>query len=271
LGGENAQPPKVGSLDRSVGRSAFGGEADLYHRARPGYAAPVFEHIGARAVPMPRVLEIGAGTGLATQGLLQFQPRRLVLLEPDERLCRTLADRFSDAKAEVICGTFPETEVEGPFDLVACAAAFHWMDPVPALALVQTLVAPGGVWAMWWNCYFGHGNGEFSSRMADLMVEHDIALPPSYRGTRHYALDTDHHTARLAMAGFSGIEHFVLHETVQSDSAEVQALFQTFSFISTLPEVRRARVLERIAESVETEFGGQAPMVVATALYSATC
>jgi SAM-dependent methyltransferase len=260
-----------GPLDRAVGRSAFGGEAELYDHARSGYAPALFEHLARRAVPAPRILEIGAGTGLATQGLLQCRPVRLTLVEPDDRLCRFLVDKFGPSGAEVVCGTFPEANVEGPFDLITCAAAFHWMDPVSALARVRTLLAPGGVWVMWWNCYFGHGDGKFSTRMADLMAEHDIALPPSYRGTRHYALDTDHHTATLTKAGYSGIEHFVLHETVQSDSAEVQALFQTFSFISTLPEVRRARVLERIAESVETEFGGRAPMVVATALYSATC
>ncbi|NUS54743.1 MAG: SAM-dependent methyltransferase, partial [Streptomycetaceae bacterium] len=60
---------------------SFGEAADLYERYRPGYPAALYAHIAA-AVPGPRVLEIGAGTGIATRQLLAVG-LDVVALEPD--------------------------------------------------------------------------------------------------------------------------------------------------------------------------------------------
>ena len=121
-------------LDRQTGRSAFGGNAQGYHQSRSGYPQELFDHLASRTAPCPRALEIGAGSGLATEGLATLEPSRLALIEPDSRLCDFLRDRFAQPDLAIINGTFPEVAVEGPFDLVACAAAFHWIEPEPALA-----------------------------------------------------------------------------------------------------------------------------------------
>ena len=136
-------PDNSGQLDRLVGRSAFGIDAAGYHMARSGYSGELFEHLAMIAAPGPRILEIGAGTGLATEGLLRCSPSLLTLVEPDPRLCEVLADRFSGQGADVICGTFPETIPQGKYDLIACAAAFHWMEPALALAGVPMTNMPG--------------------------------------------------------------------------------------------------------------------------------
>src|SRR3546814_814536 len=115
-------PGNSGKLDRLVGRSAFGADATGYHDARSGYPDELFSYLSRLAVPNPRILEIGAGTGHATQGLLTLGPSRLTVVEPDPRLCQFLQDRFSSSNSHVVCGTFPGVDVEGPFDLIACAA-----------------------------------------------------------------------------------------------------------------------------------------------------
>lgn len=48
---------------------SFGSDAWLYDRARPGYPDALFAHIGGRLTGQ-RVLEVGAGTGKATSGLI---------------------------------------------------------------------------------------------------------------------------------------------------------------------------------------------------------
>jgi SAM-dependent methyltransferase len=258
-------------LDRSDGRSIFGADASGYHQSRQGYPAALFEQLRSRVTASPAMLEIGAGTGLASSELLKFDPRHLTIVEPDAELCRFLDERFGDQPATVIRGAFPDVSLDGQFDLVACAAAFHWMQPEAALAKVRSLLVPGGTWAMWWNCYFGHGASDALAEHAHrLFSEEGIALPPSYSGGSHYALDRDRQVAQLEQAGFSDVEH-VVYRTARAFTPEQAAdLYRTFSFIRLLPDASRDRILARIAEIVATDLGGKAQGTVVTSLYSAT-
>jgi len=53
---------------RELLRSTFDEAAELYHRARPGYPAALFDDLAELTSIRPgsRVLEIGPGTGQAT-------------------------------------------------------------------------------------------------------------------------------------------------------------------------------------------------------------
>lgn len=267
---ESVQPDIAVPLDRQVGRSAFGGDASSYHDARSGYSPEIFDYLSKRAVASPRVLEIGAGTGLASQGLLGCSPRDLTLVEPDSRLCSFLEQRFAGSAVRVICGVFPDVEVAGTFDLVVCAAAFHWMEPVAALGQIKSLLTPGGIWAMWWNCYFGHGMDDaFAERVAYILDDERVVLPPSYNGPSHYALDVEHHVHRLHEAGFGEVEHLLFRTLRQYDVRQVRALYQSFSFVHVLPPDVQTRILDRISDSVTTDFGGLASSVVVTSFFAA--
>lgn len=260
-----------GNLDRSVGRSAFGGDAAGYHDSRSGYPDKLFDCLSVRLAGNPRILEIGAGTGLATQGLLTCAPGRLALVEPDPRLCEFLRGRFPADGVDVVCGTFPDAAVSGPFDLVACAAAFHWMEPVAALKRIRELLAPGGSLAIWWNCYFGHGEPDpFGDRVSQVLAAHDVALPPSYQGRRHYALDAGLHSAQLEAGGFHDVTHRVFREQRPLDAPQARALYQTFSFISQLPEATRESIFDEITGLIERDFAGRAQSLVVTSLYTAS-
>jgi SAM-dependent methyltransferase len=258
-------------LDRSDGRSIFGTDAAGYHQSRPGYPPALFEHLQSRVPRSPAILEIGAGTGLASSELLKFEPCHLTIVEPDAELCRFLDDRFRDAAVTVLQGTFPDVAIDGQFDLAACAAAFHWMDPEAALAKVRSLLAPGGTWAMWWNCYFGHGESDPLAEHAHrLLREEKVALPPSYVGGNHYALDRDWHVGQLERAGFSDIEHAVFRTARTLSPEQAADLYRTFSFIRLLSAEAQERILNRIAEIVATKLGGQAEATVVSSLYMAT-
>lgn len=267
----SAQSGGPGRLDRQVGRSAFGTDVDGYHGARSGYPADLFEYLSRRLAPSPRILEIGAGTGLATEGLVGCNPQRLALLEPDARLCKFLESRFAPNGAKVVCGAFPESAIAGPFDLIACAAAFHWMEPGDALASARSLLAPGGVWAMWWNCYFGHGEDDaFAASVAQVLMEEGVALAPSYHGANHYALDTGHLSGLLQQAEFRAVEHVLYRTPREYDVQGARDLCASFSFVRVLPQETRIRVLDRIASKVRDEHGGLAPGIVVTSLYAAS-
>lgn len=122
-----------------LGRT-FDSVAELYERSRPGYPEELFEALGAPG----RALEIGAGTGQATRGLLA-RGWDVVALEPGPELAR-IARR--ETGAEVVGATFEEWDGDGPFDLVLAATSWHWLDPGVAYPKAARLLRPGGTLAI---------------------------------------------------------------------------------------------------------------------------
>lgn len=123
----------------TLGRT-FDSVAELYEKSRPGYPVELFEALGEPG----RALEIGAGTGQATRGLLA-RGWQVVALEPGPELAR-VARRVTGA--EVVGTTFEEWAGDGPFDLVLAATSWHWLDPAVAYPKAARLLRPGGTLAI---------------------------------------------------------------------------------------------------------------------------
>lgn len=161
-------------LDRSFGREAFGLDPANYHAARPAYPEIVWTTLREQAGLREGIdiLEIGAGTGLATQHLLAARPRRLVAVEPDARLAGFLAERL--AGIDVVDLPFEETVLSpASFDLVASATAFHWLDAVPSLRRIHELLRRGGSVALFWNTFGDAGRPDaFHEATKHLFVGH---------------------------------------------------------------------------------------------------
>lgn len=255
-------------LERDAGSALFGADAAGYHAGRIGYPDELYDAVLARAVPSPRVLEIGAGTGLATEALLERQPAALTVVEPAPELVAFLRQRLVDPRLTFVTSGFLEAPVEGPFDLMVCAAAFHWMEPHAALARIRSLLTTGGIWAMWWNSYRNSGIGDpLADAITPLLA--DIALPPSDSLTAHYSLDSAMHVKMLTDAGFTGVEHHVYRRERVLSTAQVRTLYASYSYVRALAEDQRAALLDAIDDLVETRFAGAAPNVTLTSCYSA--
>lgn len=124
---------------RPLGRT-FDSVAELYERSRPRYPGELFEALGVPG----RALEVGAGTGQATRGLLA-RGWSVVALEPGPELAR-VARRVTGA--QVVGATFEEWDGDGPFDLVLAATSWHWLDPAVAYPKAARLLRPGGTLAV---------------------------------------------------------------------------------------------------------------------------
>lgn len=259
----------VEQLAKAAGRSVFGTDPDGYHAGRVGYPDDLYDGLFARCAANPDILEIAAGTGLATEALLARNPASLLLVEADPELAVYLAKRFADPRVRIVNGAFPDTPFDGKFDLAITAAAFHWMEPSAALARVRQVLRPGGVWSMWWNSYRNPGIGDVFADATVPLLD-GIALPPSMTSTQHYSLDIALHTQTLLDAGFIDIQHHVYRLERVLDAAQVRALYASYSFVRALPENQRIALLDRLTNLVETEFAGKAPNFILTAAYSAT-
>ncbi len=68
-------------------RTTFNEVAELYDKVRPHYPELLFQELAslARLPASARILEIGAGTGIATEPLLQ-KGYQVIALEPGEEL-----------------------------------------------------------------------------------------------------------------------------------------------------------------------------------------
>ncbi len=251
-------------LARSDGHAIFGADAAGYHAGRLGYPDELYNIVVRDARD---ILEIGPGTGLVTEALLARNVRRVVAVEPSSDLVAFTRARLPDPRLTLVTAAFPDGEIAGGFDLAVCAAAFHWMEPVAALAQVRALLVPSGRWAMWWNSYRNHGVGDaLADRITPLLA--GIALPPSDTLHRHYSLDVDRQIAVLTANGFVDVEHQLFRRERVLTTAEVHVLYASYSYVRLLPAAERDALLTRISAVVDTEFGGRAPNVTLTALYT---
>lgn len=190
-------------------------------------------------------------------------------LEPEAALVEYLTDQIPDPRLKLVNATFPDGPVEGPFDLIVCAAAFHWMEPALALALarVSQLLRPGGVWAMWCNAYRNPAHGDALAQAISPLLA-GIALPPSEGPDGHCSLDHALHEQALRSAGLVDIRHNLFRRERMLDAAEVRALYASYSYVRALPEGQRNALLDAITQLVERDFAGSVPNVVLSALYT---
>ena len=124
-------------LDRRRAES-FGVAAEQYDRHRPRYPRPLIAGLVTSAGM--RVLDVGAGTGIAATQLTEAGADVLAV-EPDERMAGLAASKG----IRVEQSTFEEWQPAGrDFDLVVFAQSFHWVDTRPALEKVAGILRPGG-------------------------------------------------------------------------------------------------------------------------------
>ena len=106
----------------------------------------------AEAAPGRRLLEIGSGTGKATTGLVS-SGFDVLGLEPGAAMIE--AARANPALADVRFerATFEAWNAANapPFDAVASAQAWHWIDPTVGYAKAAQVLLPGGVLAIFGN------------------------------------------------------------------------------------------------------------------------
>jgi SAM-dependent methyltransferase len=253
-----------GHLARPLGRHLFGQDVAGYQAGRLGYPAALFDRLRNRTAFS--ILEIGAGTGLATVDLLGLGPDRLTVVEPDPALADHLRRRFVQPMVEIRQDGFLEARLDRQYDLIAAASCFHWLEPEPGLARVRSLLCPGGRFALWWNVYRQPRCGDaFADAVVGLL--RDLDLPPSEGADGHYALDANLHRRHMASIGLTMVEQHIFRRERELDAEEIRALYSSYSFVRALTPARRDALLDAIDQLVRTRFGGRAPNVVLTPFY----
>ncbi|WP_433267592.1 class I SAM-dependent methyltransferase [Actinosynnema sp. CS-041913] len=141
----------VTSDDLSARRAnSFGAHASAYAEHRPDYPAAAIRWALEPLGPgCHRVLDLGAGTGKLTGGLVA-QGHHVTAVEPDESMLSELVRRHGGVRA--LPGTAERIPVpDATMDAVVVGQAFHWFDPTKAMPEIARVLRPGGVLAVLWN------------------------------------------------------------------------------------------------------------------------
>lgn len=159
--------------------AAFDGLAERYDQKRPRYPAGLFGHaVGLlSAFTDPSVVDTGAGTGIALEGLLPLlEPGSVVhAVDVSADMVRVGRDKFPQVHWHV-GEAEPFLESVYNIHLVVAAQAYQWMDrPRFVVAAAQALV-PGGVCMVIQNNRH-HAAGGFPAAYEDLLEKHS----PNYR------------------------------------------------------------------------------------------
>jgi hypothetical protein len=261
------------SLDRSFGREAFGSDPAGYHAVRPPYPEMVWSILRSRAGLGPGIdiLEIGAGTGLATMPMLAHRPARLVAVEPDPRLAGFLRTIIADSRLHVLRTAFERADIPPvSFDLVASATAFHWLDAVPALNRMSSLLRTGGAVALWWNVFGDDSRPDpFHDATAHLFADQRPSLSRGLVGRPPHALDAEKRLADFAAAGLAADEPAFERWTLVLDAAGARNLYGTYSNVTALPSEERNRLLDDLFGIAERDFAGRVERNMTTVVYVA--
>ena len=127
----------------------FDGLAENYDRARPRYSAELFAPIAEKLPTNARIIDCGAGTGIALEVLLPLLGSEVKVSAVDlsEDMISIGRKKFPDVHWNL---GYAEESLQdgGPFDLVLAAQAYQWMDRQRYLTAAVDNLAPGGIVAI---------------------------------------------------------------------------------------------------------------------------
>ena len=126
---------------------SFGAVAGEYERARPGYPLEAVAWLTGREPG--RVVDIGAGTGKLTRGLVALG-HDVTAVEPAEAMLAQLRAAVPEARA-INAGAEAIPLPDAFADVAVAGQAFHWFDPDRALPEIARVLRPGGHLGLVWN------------------------------------------------------------------------------------------------------------------------
>jgi SAM-dependent methyltransferase len=146
----------------------FAAQALDYDRYRPRYPDALFDDLvretGAQAGDV--VVEIGAGTGIATVPLLD-RGFDVTAVEPAHQLAELAASKFG-GRGRIEVGRFEDSALPPQATFLAAFNSWHWVEPAVALDRAAGLLNGGGWLALVWTEVVAWGPPHFEERLADI-------------------------------------------------------------------------------------------------------
>ncbi len=225
-----------------AGVDLFDAVADEYDAARPSYPGGVFDALGA--LEGLRVLDVGAGTGIATRALMD-RLARVVAVDPGSEVLRRAAARTPALAAVVADGALLPVPT-GVVDLVCFAQSWHWLDETRRVPEAHRVLRSGGRWAGWWSHARADGQQWFDTYWA--VIEN--SCPGTHRGQR----DTDWGRTIATPGRFDVGERVTVPWVRQIPVEDWMTDQASHSYVAGLPMDRRAELLGELQAILDVKF-----------------
>ncbi|MFT3876277.1 MAG: class I SAM-dependent methyltransferase [Propioniciclava sp.] len=126
--------------------TSFGQASDLYENSRPTYPAEAVTWLVGEAA---EVVDVGAGTGKLTRGLLGAGCR-VTAVDPDQAMLGVLAQGLPGVTTHLgSAESLPLPDASA--DLITFGQAWHWVDVPSASRECARVLRPGGALGLIWN------------------------------------------------------------------------------------------------------------------------
>lgn len=263
---------QIGTRDQL--RVTFDDVAQLYDQMRPSYPDAVFDDVIALSGvdSSSHVLEIGCGTGHATQAMasrgLSIDCVELGANMAD--VARRRLAQFPRVRIEV--ADFDDWDAGTRYELVYLATAYHWLNPatrkqrIAALIRKQRAGAQGWL-AIWRNRHIRNGSSDDfidEARVIYLEEAPELTKDRGQLPRPDEVVEAEREVASPEL--FEVPITRVYHWSRGYSAAEYVQALDTHSDHRLLPAGRRARLFQRLAHLIDSRFGGSVIKDYATVL-----
>lgn len=235
-----------------VATDRFAAQARDYDRYRPRYPEGVFEDIVDRAhlASGDGVVEIGAGTGIATRPLVD-RDLQVTAIEPSDTLAAMTKAKVT-GEADVVSGRFEDFSTSSPIRLVAAFNAWHWVDPTIGVDRAAGMLESGGSLALVWTEVVQWGEEPFGDRLVEVF-EQTWNKRESFVDDSLQPIRDDGRFEEVL------VRHHIFNRTL--DAATFVAVTRTYGGNHTTEQYR---AIERI---INDDFGGAVTKIEDAVLY----
>jgi SAM-dependent methyltransferase len=251
-------------------RTSFDQVAADYDAVRPGYPTALVNDLidFARLPPDGRILEIGCGTGRAT---MPFARRGYPMV------CLDIGSELA-ALARVNCQAYPNVQIHVTsfedwhaephmFDLVFSATAFHWIASEIAYPKAAQVLRETGALAVFSNEHPPTGEGFF----ADVQTIYQQLLPDALHDPGSIPAIQSKIEQTCATIDATGLFAPVIVKTypwtTTYTTANYLRLLNTYSPNRNLGPEKRTQLFQRIADLIDSKYGGTITKPYLSVLY----
>jgi trans-aconitate methyltransferase len=257
----------IGTRDQL--RVTFDDVAQLYDQMRPSYPDGVFDDVIALSGvdSAARVLEIGCGTGHATQAMAA---RGLTIdcVELGEKMATVAQQRLVQfPRVNIEVADFDLWSTHARYDLVYSATAYHWLNPATREPRIAAVLKERGWLATWRNRHIRNGSSDdYVDEARIIYMEEAPELTKDRAGLPGPAGIVEEEREVLSPKLFEEPTCRVYYWSRAYTAAEYVRELDTHSDHRLLLADRRARLFERLSHLIDSRFGGSVVKDYATVL-----
>ncbi|MBP5221598.1 MAG: Type 1 glutamine amidotransferase-like domain-containing protein [Lachnospiraceae bacterium] len=236
----------IGNLMQDEFRRVFDTIPDQFDRFRPRYSDDLFACLIEKAgiAPGRRVLELGPGTGQATEPVLRTGCEYHAI-ELGEHLYRKMQEKYSAFQNfNIVNDDFITHDFGGmKFDMIYSAATIQWIPEKVAFSKTFELLRPGGTLAMMLNTSeYRSDNEQLYQKIQSLYERYYKPDIPYRQGKFRYTAAAEYGYTEVERYEFKGQRVFTADEYVAFSGTHCDHI--------VIPEPIRTEFFEALREAV---------------------